>query len=369
MDQPLNFNNIDRWIYASRILVVDDNPANVELLLTILEDAGYDHVDGLGDPRQVLPQHLERHYDLILLDIRMPYLDGVQVLELLAPHIRADYVPVIVLTAQNDQETRQKALNAGARDFLTKPFQHWEILLRIWNTLESRAFYVMEKDRAALLHQEVLAATAEIRDTQMELLRRLGQAAEFRDNETGAHVVRMSKYCRVIAQHLGFSEEQAEMLLAASPMHDIGKVGIPDHILLKPGKLTAEEFEQMKNHAWIGHSLLDGHPSELMVLAKTIALTHHEKWDGSGYPRSLKGEEIPLEGRICAVADVFDALVSKRPYKEAWPVEKAVEYLQVNAGSHFDPEVVRVFIDHLEDILLIGASHPDAERPRISGAH
>ncbi|GAB2180393.1 two-component system response regulator [Denitratisoma sp. agr-D3] len=359
MDKMPDFDNLDSWIYAARILVVDDNPANVELLLTILDEAGYDQVDGLTDPREVLPKHLERRYDLILLDIRMPHLDGIQVLELLSPHIRADYVPVIVLTAQNDQETRQKALHAGARDFLTKPFQHWEILLRIRNTLESRAFYVMEKQRAARLHQEVLDATAEIRETQMELLSRLGQAAEFRDTETGAHVVRMSRYCMILAKKLGLSDEAAQMLLAISPMHDVGKVGIPDSILLKPGKLTPEEFEQMKNHSWIGYTLLDGHSSELLTQAKTVALTHHEKWDGSGYPRGLKGEEIPLAGRICAVADVFDALTSRRPYKEAWPVEQAVDYLRTHAGSHFDPQVVQAFIDSLDDILLVRASHPD----------
>ncbi|MBI4968453.1 MAG: response regulator [Rhodospirillales bacterium] len=343
----------DLPIKDARILIVDDNPTNVALLGTMLEGAGYRHIKGLTDSRQVIPLLTESEFDLVLLDIRMPHIDGLAILSLLGQLDRDDFLPVLVLTAQTDQETRQAALAAGAKDFISKPFLQWEVMQRIHNMLETRMFYRAQRRRGDALEDEVRARTREIRDTQVEIIRRLGQAAEFRDNETGAHILRMSHYCQVLALAHGQSAAEAESMLVASPMHDIGKIGIPDAILLKPGKLTPEEFEIMKGHTIIGHNLLDNHPSEFMRLAREIALTHQEKYDGSGYPHGLAGEAIPLSGRISALADVFDALTSKRPYKEAWPVERAVALVRDQAGKHFDPVLTDLFLGQMDAILRI----------------
>jgi putative two-component system response regulator len=199
-----------------------------------------------------------------------------------------------------------------------------------------------------------------LEDTRLEVVRRLGRAAEYKDNETGMHVVRMSKIAHLLARAMGMSEEDGKLLLHASPMHDIGKIGIPDYVLLKPGKLDADEWAIMKTHAQIGAEILGDHPSPLMQMARMVALTHHEKWDGSGYPKGLKGEEIPLVGRVTAVADVFDALTSVRPYKKGWPIDEAVQYIKDNAGSHFDPAVVEKFCDHLVEIIDIRETHRDS---------
>jgi len=351
-------------IQSARILVVDDNPANVHLLLAMLDEADYTNVYAVTDSREVVPRLKEEKFDLILLDIRMPHLSGIDVLQLLPNVLEADeYLPVLVLTAQTDMETRQAALAAGAKDFLTKPFLHWEVLLRIQNMLQTRMFYKAQRQRADLLDEQVRLRTREIEDTQIEILRRLGQAAEFRDNETGAHVTRMSKYSQALALAAGHTEADAEQLLIASPMHDVGKIAIPDHILLKPGKLTPEEFEVIKTHAYAGFKLLDGHPSELMRLAATIALSHHEKWDGSGYPYGLKGEDIALEGRIVAICDVFDALTSSRPYKQAWSVDQAATFILEQAGKHFDPRYAKIFVDHLDQMISIKNAVLDNEDP------
>lgn len=341
-------------IKNAKILIVDDNPVNVALLQELLDEEDYTNVQGLTDPRKVIPLLVASEFDLIVLDIRMPYLSGFDILRLLPSVIdSSNYLPVLVLTAESDRETRQAALAAGAKDFLTKPFLQWEVLLRIHNMLEARMFYKVQRKRADLLDSQVRLRTKEIQDTQIEILRRLGQAAEFRDNETGGHVMRMSHYSQALGLAAGFTPEAAEMLLIASPMHDIGKIAIPDHVLLKPGKLTAEEFEIIKTHAESGFKLLDGHSSELMKLAAQIALSHHEKWDGTGYPNGLSGENIPVEGRIVALADVFDALTSARPYKTPWTVEAAVQYIIEQSGKHFDPRYAQLFVDSLDQIIEI----------------
>jgi putative two-component system response regulator len=345
--------NVNDSIKASRILIVDDNPANVELLVIMLENDGYSNIHSTTDSRQVIGMLTEAEHDILLLDIRMPHLDGIAVLNLLANLSRDDFLPVLVLTAQTDQETRKAALAAGAKDFITKPFLQWEVLQRIHNMLLTRLYYKGQRQRADLLEDEVRARTREIQDTQLEIIRRLGQAADFRDNETGAHVVRVSHYSHILALAAGLSASFAEAILVASPMHDVGKIGIPDNILLKPGKLTPEEFTTMKRHSGLGFKLLSNHPSELMQLGASIALHHHEKWDGSGYPRKLVGEATPIEGRIVALADVFDALTSARPYKEPWPVEKAADLIREQSGLHFDPALAELFIARLNDIVEI----------------
>lgn len=339
-------------LHKARILVVDDQPVNVKLLEKILDTAGYSNVVSTTDSREAAALFQQSATELVLLDLNMPYKDGFEVLAEIKA-LEKDYPPVIVLTALKDVDSRVKALESGARDFISKPFDRVELLSRIHNMLEVRLLHKAVQNQNALLEAKVKARTHELEETRMEIIRRLGRAAEYRDNETGLHIIRMSKFSQVLGLAAGMSESEAEMLLNASPMHDIGKIGIPDSILLKPGKLDADEWDIMKTHATMGAKILSGHPSELMQMAREIALTHHEKWDGSGYPAGLSGEAIPLAGRIVALADVFDALTSTRPYKKAWSVEAAVNFIKENSGKHFDPGLVESFVANLNKILVI----------------
>jgi len=349
-------------ILASRILVVDDKSANVMLLEQLLEEEGYDNVFSTTDSREVVQIYLEEKIDLILLDIRMPYMNGIEVMEALKKTIgKEDYLPILVLTAQTDMETRQKALAVGARDFITKPFQPWEVFQRIHNMLETRVFYNNQKSRANSLASEVSKRTKEIHETQLEVVRRLGRAGEYRDNETGAHVLRMSKSCKLLALKAGLGKQFAELILQASPMHDVGKIGIPDSILLKPGRLTDEEREIMNTHVAIGVDIIGDFDTPMLEMAREIAATHHEKWDGSGYPKGLYTQIIPVEGRIAAICDVFDALLSTRPYKEAWPLEKAINLLKEESGKHFDPHLVKLFLEIIPEVQSLREEYPDEE--------
>ena len=357
---------IKQHMLGAKILIVDDTPTNVTLLEAMLATAGYSNVFSTVDSREVKALHDDNNFDLILLDIRMPHMDGFMVMEQLSSGIEDDYLPVLVLTAQQDMETRLRALELGAKDFITKPFDSTEVLNRIGNMLEVRELYKNQKMQAELLELKVRERTRELNqrnedleNTRYEIINCLGRAGEYRDNETGFHVIRMSKSCHVLALAVGLDEEVALKILHASPMHDVGKIGIPDHILLKPGKLDAEEWEIMKTHAEIGAKILGNHDSELMTMARSIAQHHHEKWDGSGYPQGLKGESIPIEGRIAAICDVFDALTSPRPYKKPWSVDEAITYINEQSGSHFDPELVRLFNQELPRILAIGAEYND----------
>lgn len=290
---------MDAELKQSNILIVDDNTANIVLMESILENDGYDEFSSTTDPRTVVSLCQNEEFDLILLDIRMPHMSGLEVMEALAKEFTADYyLPIIVLTAQLDQQTRQNALSMGAKDFLTKPFQHWEALLRIRNQLETRYFYKRQVIRGDLLEKEVAQRTQEIRSVQLEIVRRLGLAGEFRDNETGAHIVRMSRVAEVIARGAGLDEKFCELILYSSTMHDVGKIGIPDKILLKPGKLNNEEWKIMKSHVEIGTKIIGDYPADILWMGSVIARSHHEKWDGSGYPEGLKGEAIPIAARI-----------------------------------------------------------------------
>lgn len=356
----------DDKILTSKILIVDDNPANVALLEMVLVNEGFTQVHSTMDPRTVIACYLAEHFDLILLDIRMPYMDGFEVMAALNAHMVDDYLPILVLTAQQDLPTRQKALKSGAKDFLTKPFNPEEVLQRIRNMLEVRILYLERLKQTETLETKVQERTkalehkqAQLRETRLEIVHCLGRAGEYRDNETGMHVVRMSKFTQHLALVAGYSESYADMLLNASPMHDVGKIGIPDNVLLKPGKLDAEEWVIMQTHTSIGGEILGDHPSEMMHMAHTIAVSHHEKWDGSGYPKQLRGEAIPLEGRLSAVCDVFDALTSTRPYKEPWPLDKALNLIKEGAGSHFDPTLVPLFLNNMDAILDIQKAHKD----------
>ncbi|MBI5451393.1 MAG: response regulator [Gammaproteobacteria bacterium] len=345
----------------SVILVVDDEPANVKLLQKMLAAQGYRNVITTNDPRDALPLYQQHHVDIVLLDLNMPYMSGYEVMHQLKEQLHEDFLTILILTAQNDRDSRLQALQAGARDFITKPFDHQELMTRLQNNLESRSLHLAVRDQNKLLEEKVRKRTKELRDTRLEIIRRLGRAAEYRDNETGLHILRMSNYSALLAKAAGFDERMCELVLQASPMHDIGKIGIPDAILLKPGKLTLEEWTVMKTHPVIGAEILSGHNDDLMVCAREIALNHHEKWDGSGYPAKIAAEQIPLTARIVAVADVFDALTTSRPYKHAWTVDEAVRQINDTSGSHFDPMLVGHFNNVLPELLAIKQRYAEPE--------
>lgn len=345
-----------------RILIVDDEPANLKLLDKMLRGDGYQGLTLVDDPREVLAQYRATRPDLILLDINMPHLDGYQVMEQLNALEDPLLPPIVILTAQSGKGFLLRALALGARDYLTKPFDRNELLMRVRNLLDAQLAHRMMHDQAKVLAQLVQEQTEELHHTRLQVVQRLGQAAEYRDEETGNHILRMSHSCALLARAIGWDERQCDLILNASPMHDIGKIGIPDAILLKPGKFEPDEWAIMKTHAEIGARLLDGDDSDLMRMAREIALTHHEKWDGSGYPNGLAGEAIPQSGRIAALADVFDALTSVRPYKKAWTVEAAVDLIKENSGKHFDPELVVVFLSELSGILQIRERFAEPER-------
>jgi putative two-component system response regulator len=351
----------EELIDQPRIFVIDDEPANLKLLNKLLASQGYRHLVLIQDPREVLDRYREARPDLILLDVNMPHLDGYQVMEQLKALSDPLMPPIVILTAQHGHDHMLKALALGARDFVGKPFNRDELLMRVRNLLDAQLAHRLVHDQKSVLEEMVRARTDELRQTRLQVVRCLGRAAEYRDNETGLHIIRMSQVSALLARSMGWADDMCELMLHASPMHDVGKIGICDAILLKPGKLTPEEFEIMKTHASIGADMLHGDDSELLKLARTIALAHHEKWDGSGYPNGLAGDAIPLVGRIVAVADVFDALTSSRPYKKAWATDDAVAFLKENAGKHFDPEVVTHFLLRLPEILAIIEFHADPD--------
>jgi putative two-component system response regulator len=342
----------------AKILIVDDQQGNVLLLSKLLRSEGFPNILEITDSREVESTYLRERPDIVLLDLNMPYLDGFQIMARLR-EIDPEGAPILVLTAQKEMQTRLQALQNGARDFVPKPFDRHEVMARMRNQLESHLLYRKVHEQKEGLEQAVIERTQEVVDTRLEIVRRLGRACEFRDNETGAHIERMSRYSHLLAIKAGLSKEQADMILNASPMHDVGKIGIPDAVLLKPGKLTPEEFEIIKNHPVIGAHILAGSDSPLIQMAEMIARTHHEKWDGTGYPQGLQGEDIPIEGRITAIADVFDALTAIRPYKKAWDANEAADFIAKNAGTHFDPKLSSLFQQALPEIMQIRAQFPD----------
>lgn len=354
-------------IYAN-ILIVDDEIMNVRLLEKLLSLRGYQNVISTQDPTEVTPLHVKHDFDLILLDLDMPKLDGYGVIERLNRLTSDSLPPILVLTAQHLKPFRQRALNCGVRDFVTKPFDAEELLSRVHNLLEVQMAHRFMDNQNRILEQMVQERTLEIHDTRLQVVRCLGLAAEYRDEETGLHIIRMSKMAEIIGKAAGMDDEQCDLLLNAAPMHDIGKIGIPDHILLKPGKFEPEEWAIMQTHAQIGADILSIDDSALMNMARDIAISHHEKWNGTGYPNGLCGEDIPLVGRIAALADIFDALTSVRPYKKAWPVVKAVEHITNEKGQHFDPKLVDTFLDILPEIIAIKKKYaePNSTEP-LSG--
>ncbi|WP_096739387.1 two-component system response regulator [Pseudoalteromonas atlantica] len=315
-----------------RILIVDDEPANLKVMREVL---GNQYRMSFAKSGAAALALLEKEQPkLILLDIMMPDMNGFEVCEILKSTPALSHIPIIFVTALGDESDEFKGFELGAVDYITKPISPAIVRARV-------------KTHLSLVQAE------QLKQAHVDLVHRLGRAAEYKDTDTGEHIARMSQYSKLLALEFGMGEQQAELLRQAAPMHDVGKIGIPDAILLKPGRLTPEEFDHMKQHAAIGAQILANSSSPLLQLAHKLAIEHHEKWDGSGYPNGLKGEQISVEGRIVAIADVFDALTSKRPYKEAWGVEEALEHMQAQAGKHFDPHLINLFVNKLDAIIAI----------------
>jgi putative two-component system response regulator len=333
------------------ILVVDDTPENITILSDVLAKDYRIRVATSGE-KALKIVYSDEPPDLILLDIMMPGLSGLEICRRLKANPDRRRIPIIFVTAMSSTEDEQRGLELGAVDYITKPISPPIVKARVRTHL---ALY----DQSRELERMVLQRTHELMTTRQQIIRRLGRAAEFKDNETGNHVLRMSHYARLIAEAHGLGDEAASIIFNTAPMHDIGKIGIPDSILLKPGKLNAEEWKIMHQHPIMGAEIIGKHDNELLETSRIIALTHHEKWDGSGYPRRLKGEDIPLEGRIVAIADVFDALVSVRPYKPAFVLEDALKLMDRQTGSHFDPQLMAAFHSILPQILRIRDIYAD----------
>jgi putative two-component system response regulator len=350
----------------ARILIVDDQPANVALLERLLGQWGYDNLVSTTASSEVAGLCRELEPDLILLDLHMPAPDGFAVLELLGRrdegHARA---PVLVVSADLGSDARHRALSLGARDFLTNPFDHLEVQLRVGNLLEMRRLQLELESQNEVLAQRVRERTRDLEEARFDELDRLALAAEYRDDDTQEHARRIGRTSGLLAATLGLDPGFQELLVRAAPLHDVGKIGIPDAILLKPARLTDDEFAIVKSHAQIGADLLGGGRSPILRLAREIALTHHERWDGTGYPTGVAGELIPIAGRIVSVADVFDALTHSRPYKGAWPIDEAVLEIAGAGGRQFDPGVVEAFqtLDHAALVLPITSPHPAHPRP------
>jgi putative two-component system response regulator len=336
------------FVQNARVLIVDDEQANVRILTRTLQHAGYQHIFSTSDPREARTLYIRQRPDLILLDLHMPHLDGFEVMEQLSQIAEATYLPILVLTGDLDPDTKQRALSMGAKDFVHKPFDPVDVQLRIRTLLETRFLYLRIQSQNHILEAKVRERTRALEDAQIEIIERLAMAAEFRDDNTGQHTQRVGQTSALVAQQLGWSDTQVNLIRRAAPLHDVGKIGIPDTILLKPGKLSVEEFDLIKTHTGIGARILSGSRFPLLQMAEQIALSHHEWWDGNGYTTGVKQDAIPLVGRIVAVADVFDALTQQRPYKPAWPLSDAVAEVERQRGRQFDPRVAEAFLRVME---------------------
>lgn len=346
--------------HSARILIADDQEINILVLQRILERAGYTQLETTCDPCSVAERVATGRPDILLLDLMMPELDGFGVMRQLQPLLPPDaFFPVLVLTADDTSDTKRRALEQGAHDFLTKPFDHVEVLLRIRNLLQTRLLYcqVQEKNQQlsrqnGMLEEKVRERTAELQIAHREVVERLAQANEFRDDHTGAHIHRVGRLAAQLSQQLGMPDLFVETIHQAATLHDVGKIAVADSILLKPSRLDAPERDTMRMHTLLGAELLSKGQSEVIRMAERIAISHHEHWDGTGYPHGIAGEAIPLEGRIVAVIDVFDALVHERPYKAAWSLSAALDEIRGQSGSHFDPQVVNAFLQLPHEELL-----------------
>ena len=336
-------------LHGCRVLVVDDEEANVRALSRLLARAGYTEVESTTDPREVPGIFAEFRPDLLLLDLRMPHMDGFQIMEHLQGEIsEGEYFPILVLTGDLSPEVREQALSMGARDFVTKPFDSTEALLRIKNLLEARVLHLQLQAHNQTLEERVRERTRDLAEAQLEILNRLAVAAEYRDDLTGRHAERVGLLSALIARELELPDEMVRLMRRAATLHDVGKIGVSDSILMKPGALTAEEYDQMKLHTEIGARILSGSRFPLLKLAAEIATSHHEWWNGEGYGQGRAAEEIPISGRIVAVADVYDSLTHQRPYKRAFERDEALELIREGRGQQFDPTVVDAFMALVE---------------------
>jgi len=356
---------------TARILIVDDELINRKVLEGLLKSYGLSCVSADSGPAALAL--LDESIDLVLLDIMMPGMDGFLVARAIREMPRFADLPIVMVTALSAKEDRLRAVEAGANDFVAKPIDSTELSVRMKSLLRMKGYHDEVKGYQLHLEQMVAEKTKALRGAlveleharlatvraHMETIHKLSAAAEYKDEDTASHIMRMSRYCAVIAEHAGLDDETVDLILNSSPMHDIGKMGIPDAILLKPGKLNAEEWQVMQLHTIMGANILDDSTSKYLEVGAVIAATHHEKWDGSGYPRGLAGEDIPLFGRICAVADVFDALTTKRPYKEALSNAEAIEIMTKGRGTHFDPALLDIFLARLAVIEAIQQEYRD----------
>jgi putative two-component system response regulator len=366
-----------------KIMIIDDEMLTIEVVKEHLRGDGYENFVSTDNAVHALSMISREQPDVVLLDIRMPQVSGLDILKEMRVDRRLANIPVIVLTATTDDEIKLQALQLGATDLLHKPIHSGELLARLRNTLMAKAHQDQWRDYSATLEAAVRERTAELEISRQEVIHCLARAAEFRDDDTGHHVIRVGRYARIIGDELGMEAQALDLLEQAAQLHDIGKIGTPDAILLKPGKLTPEEFDamqrhcnygkkiiqrmtddeasQMRRHTELGAKILNAGRSPILELAVKIALTHHERWDGTGYPLGLAGEHIPIEGRITSVADVFDALSSKRAYKPAFPLEKSFTIMREGRGTQFDPTVLDAFFARQDDIIQVQINFADVE--------
>jgi len=372
----------------AKLLIADGHPAEVEAVLGHLRNAGYDRLV-LADPAGVVDRILEESPDAILLDLDGPRISGLATLRKIRGDRRIGHLPVLLLTPPDQREMMVRALDLGATDFVLKPVDFVQLLPRVRSALVLKAHHDQIERFDERVESRVRERTAEMARTRLELIHCLGRAAEYRDNDTGRHVMRVGRYAGIVARQLGMDARTVELIELAAPLHDLGKLGIPDAILLKPGKLDPEEFEIMRKHCslgkrafepmsldqWqffqahtrLGGEILEAAKSPVLEMASRIALTHHEKWDGSGYPLGLAGDDIPIEGRIAAVADVFDALSSRRVYKPAIPLHECFKLMSAERGRHFDPRVLDAFIARREEIVQTRIELADLDEPYKRG--
>jgi putative two-component system response regulator len=375
--------NRDALCGTAKVMIVDDEVFNIKVVQKHLSLAGYTNFVTCTDPRPVMEIIAKEMPDIVLLDIMMPVVSGLDILRKIRTAERLSHIPVIMLTAADNEEIRIEALELGATDFLNKPVNLAELVMRVRNALIVKVHQDHLKNYATELARQVQQRTSELAASRLELIHCLARTAEFRDNETGRHVARVGRYAEIVARKMGLDDHTVELIAHAAPLHDMGKIGIPDNILLKPGKLTPEEFEIMqkhssygkhtfepmpendwqafKSHTFLGEMIMDTESSPLITMASKIALTHHEKWDGSGYPVGLAGEDIPLAARITAVADVFDALSNRRPYKPAFPLNRCFEIMEEGRGTHFDPKVLDAFLSSRDEIIAVRMELADVD--------
>lgn len=353
-----------------RVLLVEDSPTTLKTFVKLVERLGNCEPVAYADPAELLADLPDLDFDIAVLDYMMPNHNGIEIIERLSGSARHAEKLIVIVTADSEPAIRLAALEAGAIDFLRKPVDPVEFTARMRNLIRLREAQIEMAGREAWLQREVDKATAELREREEEIIHRLTLAAGYKDNETALHTERVARYCGIIAREMGLPEEYCRDLELAAPMHDIGKVAISENILLKRGRLDPGEIADMRRHARIGAEMLKGSRSELLHLAAEVAETHHERYDGSGYPAGLSGNAIPLSGRIVAIADTFDALTTERPYKAAWPISEAAAYIRTRSGSEFDPDCVGAFVSASPEIFRVCRDHADSvcARPQSSAA-